>query len=426
MATKLAVIADDLTGALDTGVQFLNNGLRARVLIDCAALSAADADHADVIVINIDSRHLDREQACQRVRAAVEYAQSIGCSTIYKKTDSVLRGNIGGEMETVLALSGEKYLVFAPAFPRQNRFTRQGKQYIKETPIDETEFRNDPFDPIATASIREIIARQSNLPVVLIPDQSWPKDLPEGPAILVFDAETEDDLARISSLISRHGVHTIAGCAGLAAHLSLSAGISDGGRAVSFPRANLVVVSGSMMATTAAQIRKAREKGFEPIGFRQDVPDYFNTDDGLRMAQRILDGYEAGQDIIVSSANGLADRREDAPSGSLDVAQQLGQLVRQLLRRAPDLPLMIIGGDTLLASLRSIGAQYAEPILEVESGVVLNRVKSGCGVHYLVCKSGGLGGRDVLVKIRQFVREHSVRPAAAGVKSLAYTAYIAQ
>ena len=54
---RIAVIADDLTGALDTGVQFSNWGFTVQVTDD--PLSSV----ADVVVVNTDSRGMDPERA---------------------------------------------------------------------------------------------------------------------------------------------------------------------------------------------------------------------------------------------------------------------------------------------------------------------------------------------------------------------------
>ena len=61
---RLTVIADDLTGALDTGVQFANRCVSVRV----AAVHGTAAVHeelfqADVAVIDAEVRHRSRQQA---------------------------------------------------------------------------------------------------------------------------------------------------------------------------------------------------------------------------------------------------------------------------------------------------------------------------------------------------------------------------
>ena len=114
---KLLVIADDLTGASDTGVQFAKKGIPVLVVTGIACeLTALSADH-QVVVVNTESRHLEAEEAGQRVTRVAELGIAAGVSHFYKKTDSTLRGNIGSELEALMVASGHSILAFIPAFP---------------------------------------------------------------------------------------------------------------------------------------------------------------------------------------------------------------------------------------------------------------------------------------------------------------------
>lgn len=64
---KLAIIADDLTGANDSGVQLARHGLKTSVLFDM------DEDHItkyDAVVFDTDSRSIAAEKAYERVAGA--------------------------------------------------------------------------------------------------------------------------------------------------------------------------------------------------------------------------------------------------------------------------------------------------------------------------------------------------------------------
>ena len=94
----LFVIADDFTGALDTGVQFASYGAATKVVVG-TGLQALEADaQTQVLVVDAETRHLPAAQAYDTVYRLVRWAKEkkIGC--IYKKTDSALRGNIGAEL----------------------------------------------------------------------------------------------------------------------------------------------------------------------------------------------------------------------------------------------------------------------------------------------------------------------------------------
>ena len=88
---KLLIIADDFTGALDTGVQFAARGAATSVITDPAFDFAGADDGLQVLVMDAETRHLRPEQAYSVVRKAAEHALAAGVCCIYKKTDSALR-----------------------------------------------------------------------------------------------------------------------------------------------------------------------------------------------------------------------------------------------------------------------------------------------------------------------------------------------
>src|SRR5689334_23044685 len=104
------IIADDLTGALDTAAPFAARGWRTCVVPwpgpSPRALSAAvrrsSADH-DVVVVDTASRHVAANEAGRRVRAVVAAARRVDADAaspraFYKKIDSTLRGHVAVEL----------------------------------------------------------------------------------------------------------------------------------------------------------------------------------------------------------------------------------------------------------------------------------------------------------------------------------------
>ena len=77
--------------------------------------------------------------------------------TIYKKTDSVLRGNIGAELSAALQASEAEYLAFVPSYPAMNRITKNGIHYVDEIPLSESIFGRDPFNPVTESDVAKLI-----------------------------------------------------------------------------------------------------------------------------------------------------------------------------------------------------------------------------------------------------------------------------
>jgi D-threonate/D-erythronate kinase len=125
-----AVIADDLTGACDSAVQFANVGLRTVVALDGRC-------HADVVAYSTDSR----DKPC--AMPAIEPGP-----IVFKKIDSTLRGNTRAEILAALDAFGFDTAIVNPAFPEMGRVVENG--WLRVTtdptfqPIHLPAFLDDP------------------------------------------------------------------------------------------------------------------------------------------------------------------------------------------------------------------------------------------------------------------------------------------
>ena len=119
--TRLAVIADDLTGALDASAPFAMRGFVTVVALSPATLSKALSGGADVIGVSTDSREIAPEAARAAVAGVV--AQLPSGMAIFKKVDSRLKGNIGAELD---AIPHGRALV-VPAIPAFGRVVQNGQ-----------------------------------------------------------------------------------------------------------------------------------------------------------------------------------------------------------------------------------------------------------------------------------------------------------
>ena len=119
--TRLAVIADDLTGALDASAPFAVRGMATVVALGVEGLEAALASGADVIGVSTDSREIAPDAARQAVANCI--ARLPAGLQIFKKIDSRLKGNVEAELD---ALSFRRALVI-PAIPAFGRWVRGGR-----------------------------------------------------------------------------------------------------------------------------------------------------------------------------------------------------------------------------------------------------------------------------------------------------------
>ena len=170
--TKLLVVADDLTGGLDTGVQFAKQGIAVRVIVDPGMQKEWTNTNAEVLVAVSETRHLSSEAAYQTVYRIVSAGKQAGIPFVYKKTDSALRGNVGAELSAAMDACEADVLSFLPAYPAMNRITVNGCHYVDGVPVAQSVFGRDPFDPVTESDIRKLIGSQTETQVLYEQERS--------------------------------------------------------------------------------------------------------------------------------------------------------------------------------------------------------------------------------------------------------------
>lgn len=166
----IVVIADDLSGAAElAGIAFAH-GLSAEVQTRWHPDSAAE-----VIAVDTDTRGLPAQEAAARVHAISRHVAAIQPRLIYKKVDSVLRGDPRAEIEAILSGTGQSRAVLAPANPSRGRIVSAGRYLIDGVPLDQTEFANDPDYPRQSADIATLLGGASDQ--ISVPDVADLTDL---------------------------------------------------------------------------------------------------------------------------------------------------------------------------------------------------------------------------------------------------------
>jgi uncharacterized protein YgbK (DUF1537 family) len=107
--------------------------------------------------VDTDSRAQTATEAARRAAAAARMLQSAGADWIYKKVDSVLRGQVTAEIEAIMKELGLQRALLAPANPSLGRTIQDGKYYIHGKLIHKTEFAQDPQFPRRAARVLELL-----------------------------------------------------------------------------------------------------------------------------------------------------------------------------------------------------------------------------------------------------------------------------
>lgn len=408
---KLLIISDDLTGALDTGVQLAEKGINTEVITDINYDFSKTGESVEVLVINTDTRYSSSEDAYRIVHDICQNAIKYGIAHIYKKTDSALRGNIGSELAALLNASNVNMLPFIPAFPKMNRYTLKGIHYIDGIPVHQSVFGQDPFEPVKTSNIAELINTQINVPVynVTISD---PYDVAldgEG-KICIFDAATEDDLLKIAERLRQSGdIQVMAGCAGFGSVLPSILDLSSKDITRPLLESNFLIVCGSLNQITKDQINYACENGFKRITLKAhemlDI-NYYDTNEGKEFICYLKKKCLEEKLLIIDTSNIDSNVTSSLNNIRFTISNTLGYIIKTLMKDGLKLTLLITGGDTLLGFMKQFKDCKIIPICQLETGVVLSEFELDSFRFKIISKSGGFGNRDLFVKLaRSMVKD---------------------
>jgi uncharacterized protein YgbK (DUF1537 family) len=148
----IGVIADDLTGASELGGIGVRHGLRAEVILQGECIG-----DTDLLCVDTDSRSCRPNEAARRAAAAARKLRKAGAVCIYKKVDSVLRGNVVAEVSAIRDALGLDSALLVPANPRFGRVIREGQYFVKGKPIHQTDFARDPEYPRRSSNVLKLL-----------------------------------------------------------------------------------------------------------------------------------------------------------------------------------------------------------------------------------------------------------------------------
>jgi D-threonate/D-erythronate kinase len=406
---RLLVIADDFTGALDTGVQFTQIGIPTRVTANMNFDFQSLDPHVQVLVVDTQTRHSPGEEAYKRVRIVVERARRQSPSPVYKKTDSTLRGPFGYELKAVMDAWDGGPIFFIPAYPEMGRTTEDGIHKVKGRPLHQTAYGQDHLNPVQTSSMVQMLAEQG------VPcRQTTPATLSEclkNPLknrVYCIDAKNQGDLESIASqLAEAHRFQLTAGCAGFA---SVCARYLPGERSITpmdscrFTRT--LVLCGSTNEVSLQQMerlrRRNRARSFV-LTREQKNGDYWESEAGKADLDAMNQSLSNRELLLIQSTKqpGAIDETLDAK----EVALGFGVLTRCLLDRDPHMNLVVCGGDTAAAIMEAIGGLHLEPLKELHPGVVASRLTRQNDELRMITKAGGLGHLSALVDAYNFLKK---------------------
>ncbi|WP_460273441.1 four-carbon acid sugar kinase family protein [Celeribacter sp. ULVN23_4] len=332
--TETLILADDLTGALDSAVGFADARHKVVVARSPAAVPEVLAMAPDVLAVNTASREIAPGEAAARVIAALEAVSPTAFKTVMKKVDSRLKGNVAAETAAMAAWCRAARAIACPAIPEMGRRVEAGALVGEGVAV-----------PIPVAACFE------------------------GP-VEVHDCEADVELDRLVGGVD--GPVLWIGARGLSFALARRAGVEAPGRASL--RAPLMIANGSRDPVTCAQIAALPSE----IAVLE-APDGRAPEVDIREGPLVLS---------ISDGGGAVTGQE--------AARRFAESVVRYAERMRPAALLVCGGETAQAILDRLGVNSLQVTAELRPGLPLCEVQVSWGKMQIATKSGGFGVPDLL------------------------------
>lgn len=394
----LKILADDLTGAADSAARCRRFGLPATIFLDVPELPLPPG----ALAFTSDSRHLTAEAAARETRNAAASLPDLD-GLWYKKIDSTLRGNVGSEVDALLDLMDAPAAVVCPAFPAQGRVLRGG---ILTAPNLEPEtvhlpslLREQSRHSVAALSLEQVRGGElaANMRRIAAGRESCSA---EGRILIAVDAMTDDDLDRVVRAQQEGAPDALlCGSAGLVGALARRAGEEKGfpvlpaGRLRPTGQSVLAVV-GSGSDVAHRQISYLLRSGCDAAG--RGVSQMLVAPETEASATAALDPeqpiwlLQQPRPRPGTVLEGGAARRR---------AEHLGRVGSAALARRPVDLLLLVGGDTAMPILKSLGVARLSVEEELLPGMPLCSAVIDGRQMLVVLKPGHFGEEETLVEL---------------------------
>ncbi|MBA4424106.1 MAG: hypothetical protein C0390_13580, partial [Syntrophus sp. (in: bacteria)] len=380
---RCLIIADDLTGGADAGVQFAKRGLKTLLIPfhgeDAVSLAARPAQ--DVLVINTITRGLPPAEAFAILSGLLKSFDPKRFPILYKKIDSTLRGNIGAEIDAILAETALPLCFLAPSYPEQGRVLVGGIMMVGGKPLALTEAARDAASPVQESYVCKLLTNQTSLSIgrIDLSDVASGKEplrrvvegeQRAGRRIIAFDAVSRQDLATIAEVaLSMETVPLLAGSAGLAGEV---ARILVPGKVKIRPKRqrtfrHVLIIGGSASAVTHEQLQRLQEDGLPSFELPRDIVSgngRTGTEDRWKLVRLLGNALAGGSAIFRTFTERWIENGDGAASIPQRIADVMADVALEALREARidagDMALILTGGDTALGVLQLLDYEGIE------------------------------------------------------------------
>ena len=395
---RYLIIADDITGSNDTGLQLKRRGIDTVVTLEPASVGVQDISY----VLDTESRPFQGNDAFNLVYRAVSQINLFKFDHIIKKVDSTLRGSIAWEIAAVDKACAPELIIFMPSLPDLGRTTIDGVHLLHGTPVTQTELAKDPRTPVMQDNLKKMLEAVYDEPVTHVnwsAIESGALDFRCG-RVFSFDAVTNAHIQAVTGAAIKTGKRVL---------WVGTAGIVDNLLETEEPQLPAVALIASLSETTRRQVRYAQEKGTDvvvvPTSALIKKEKKLNDNNIKTIVDKAVEILRSRRDVIVISEASYDRAALDksvhtgvaVEEASSMVQRQMGGIMANILERACVSGIFLTGGDTAMGFLNAINATGMRIVSEALIGIPLMRIVGGKYDNVkAITKAGAFGQDDAL------------------------------
>ena len=394
---RYLIVADDFTGANDTGVQLKRRGIDTSVVFTSDLLAKSESS----FVIDTESRSLSEDDAYNKIKDILKNVELNNFKYLIKKIDSTLRGNVAKEIKAVDEAYESELVIFAPALPDLKRTTVNGIHMLNDVPITYTEMAKDPIKPVTEDNIARLLESVYNEKVTHFNLDSVRNQLMDFSAgrIFSFDAVTNEDMRTIIKAAMNTGKRILwVGTAAMADNLF----------EIERNMKPVLCVVASVSTDTRQQVNHAESKGvslvkipiYDIIENKVEAKKYINQAEYLLKEGKDVillpsSSYDIEEYIKSNEVGNKAGMSKEEISNFINIL--IGSISKNVLKMVEVSGIFITGGETAIGFFKEVESLGSSIIQEIAIGIPLMKLVGGPfeGLK-VITKAGAFGGEDAI------------------------------
>lgn len=392
---KIAILADDFTGANDIGARLIEFGLNVATAFEFEPVNE------DVIVIDSETRNMPEHDAYATIKSLFLDIEKKGYDKLYKKIDSTLRGNIKEELRAILEIIPmEEKIYVIPAFPQNGRVLINGNMYVNGVLLHESNFGTDPVHPMKISEASAICGGE----IIKLKDirENLEESINNAKSrIVIFDSEREDDIKLITeALVKMKKDRYIVGSAAPMRYLPELWGQK---------RDKVLILSGSCNGVNKLQIDE----------FTAQYNEKFNVIKFAPFEPMVIEKYDISKDFLICTCSNESDLEKSYKyyteksisklEGAKIAAKKSASFAAEIIKMYDIRKIIVTGGETAAALMKELGINKAYLAAEIQTGVPL--VNSMDMKYSVITKPGGFGDKKIFFRCYEILKnaENRVR-----------------